>query len=95
MTILLSALSLNSVIDIATIYSYIAFELLVPGISESQVNRIRKPIHSRDLCHHEILSFYNFLVFYTLDDVDLTVIIIRIVYGDQDMQAITSQTYNG
>ena len=35
--------------DIKDIYSYIAFELLVPGIAESQVNRIRKTIRSLDL----------------------------------------------
>ena len=34
----------------------------------------------------------NFVVFYTLDDVDLTVTIIRIVYCGQDMQDITPQT---
>lgn len=32
----------------------------------------------------------NFVVFNTLDDADFTVTIIRIVYGGQDMQGITS-----
>lgn len=34
--------------DIKEIYSYIAFELLVPGTAEGQVNRIRKTIRSLD-----------------------------------------------
>lgn len=34
--------------DIKDIYSYIAFELLVPGTAEGQVSRIRKTIRSLD-----------------------------------------------
>lgn len=34
--------------DLKDIYSYIAFDLLVPGIAEGQVNRIRKTIRSLD-----------------------------------------------
>ena len=33
--------------DLKDIYSYIAFDLLVPGIAEGQVNRIRKTIRSK------------------------------------------------
>ena len=42
--------------DLRKIYSYIAFELLVPSTAEGQVNRIRKTIRSLALCRHEIPS---------------------------------------
>lgn len=41
---------------IKEIYSYIAFELLVPDTAEGQVNRIRKRSVLLTLCHHEQLS---------------------------------------
>ncbi len=95
--------------DIKDIYSYIAFELLVPGTAEGQVNRIRKAICSLDFMpsRNPIVDWEpwksmgmhkvpvdNFVVFYTVDDVALTVTIIRIVYGGRDMQRIAAQTNN-
>ena len=95
--------------DIKEIYSYIAFELLVPGTAEGQVNRIRKTIRSLDFMPsrnpvvdwepwksmgmHKVLVD-NFAVFYTVDDVSFTVTIIRIVYGGRDIQGMASKTYN-
>lgn len=93
--------------DIRDIYSYIAFELLVPGTAEGQVNRIRKTIHSLDFMPsrntivdwepwksmgmHRVLVD-NYVVFYIIDDAALTVTIIRIVYGGRDFQSVASQT---
>ncbi len=95
--------------DIKEIYSYIAFELLVPGTAEGQVNRIRKMIHSfefmpsrnpivdwkpwKSMGMHKALVD-NFVVFYMVDTVAFTVTIIRIVYGGQDIQSVVSQIYN-
>lgn len=95
--------------DIKDIYSYIAFELLVPGTAESQVNRIRKAIRSLDFMpsRNPIVDWEpwksmgmhkvpvdNFVVFYTVDSTALTVAIIRIVYGGRDIQRMASQTNN-
>lgn len=95
--------------DIKDIYSYIAFELLVPGTAESQMNRIRKAIRSLDFMpsRNPIVDWEpwksmgmhkvpvdNFVVFYTVDSTALTVTIIRIVYGGRDIQRMASQTNN-
>ncbi len=95
--------------DIKDIYSYIAFELLVPGTAESQVNRIRKTIRSLDLMpsRNPIVDWEpwksmgmhkvpvdNFVAFYIVDSTALTVTIIRIVYGGRDIQRMASQTNN-
>ncbi len=93
--------------DIKDIYSYIAFELLVPRTAESQVNRIRKTIRSLEFMpsRNPIVDWEpwkcmgmhkvpvdNFVVFYTVDSSTLTVTIIRIVYGGRDIQRMASQT---
>ncbi len=93
--------------DIRDIYSYIAFELLVPGTAEGQVNRIRKVIHSLDFMPSrnaivdwepwKSMGMYrvlvdNYVVFYTINNDALTVTIIRIVYGGRDLQNVASQT---
>ena len=95
--------------DIKEIYSYIAFELLVPGTAEDQVNRIRKTIRSLDFMpsRNPIIEWEpwksigmhkalvdNFVVFYMVDTVAFTVTIIRIVYGGRDIQSMVSQTHN-
>ncbi len=93
--------------DLKDIYSFIAFDLLVPGIAEGQVNRIRKTIRSLDFMPsrfsivdwepwksmgmHKILVD-NFIVFYTVDDSQMEVSILRILYAGQDIESIASQT---
>ena len=95
--------------DIKNIYSYIAFELLVPDTAKSQVNRIRKTIRSLDFMPsrnpivdwepwksmgmHKVLVD-NFVIFYMIDPTALMVIIIRIVYGGRDIKRVASQTNN-
>lgn len=96
--------------DIKDIYSYIAFELLVPSAVESQVNRIRKTIRSLDFMpsRNPIVDWEpwksmgihkipvdNFVVFYMVDSTSWTVTIIRVIYSGRDIQRIASQDNNG
>ncbi len=96
--------------DIKDIYSYIAFELLVPSTAESQVNRIRKTIRSLDFMpsRNPIVDWEpwksmgihkipvdNFVVFYMVDSTSWTVTIIRVIYSGRDIQRIASQDNNG
>ena len=95
--------------DLRKIYSYIAFELLVPSTAEGPVNRIRKTIRSLDFMpsRNPIVDWEpwksmgmhkvpvdNFIVFYTVTDDTQTVTIIRIVYGGRDIEGIASETNN-
>ena len=93
--------------DLKDIYSYIAFDLLVPGIAKGQINRIRKTIRSLDFMPsrfsivdwepwksmgmHKILVD-NFVVFYTVDDNQMEVSILRFLYAGRDIESIASQT---
>lgn len=95
--------------DLREIYSYIAFELLVPSIAEGQVTRIRKAIRSLDFmpARNPIVDWEpwksmgmhkvtvdNFIVFYTVTDDSQTITIIRIVYVGRDVESIASETNN-
>jgi toxin ParE1/3/4 len=87
--------------DIRKIYSYIAFELLVPDTALNQVNRIRKEVRSLDFMpmRYSVVDWEpwksmqmhklpvdNYIVFYLVDSNLYTVTIIRIVYGKQDIE---------
>lgn len=89
--------------DLKEIYSYIAFTLMVPGIAEEQVSRIRKTIRSLDfmpLRNSTVdwkpwknmgmrkVAVDNFVVFYTVDENISTVTVIRIVYGGRDIVSL-------
>lgn len=91
--------------DLQAIYSYIAFVLLVPDTAKDQVNRIRKAVRSLDFMPlrnlivdwepWKSMKMYripvdNFLVFYTVDEGDLLVTIIRIVYAKRDIEMLSS-----
>lgn len=89
--------------DLKEVYSYIAFELLVPNTAKNQVNRIRKEIRSLDFMPtrfpivewepwqsmnmHKV-PVDNFVVFYLIDSDNLCVTIIRIVYSGRDIESI-------
>ncbi len=89
--------------DLKDVYSYIAFELLVPNTAKNQVNRIRKEIRSLDFMPtrfpivewgpwqsmnmHKV-PVDNFVVFYLIDSDNLCVTIIRIVYSGRDIESI-------
>lgn len=86
--------------DLKEIYSYIAFTLMVPDTAEGQVKRIRKRIRSlefmpgrcstvdwepwKSMGMHKV-TVDNFVVFYTVDEIESTVTVIRIVYGGRDI----------
>lgn len=95
--------------DIKEIYSYIAFELMAMDAATRQINRITKAIRSLSFMplRYPIVSYDpwksmkmhkalvdNFIVFYTVDDANMNVAIIRIVYGGRDIQSIASRTRN-
>ncbi len=93
--------------DIKEIYSYIAFELLVPEVAKEQVNRIRKNIRSlnfmpsrnpvvdwqpwRSMGMHKALVD-RFAVFYIIDSNAMKITIVRIFYGGRDIEGVVSQT---
>ena len=89
--------------DIRNIYSYIAFDLKVPDIAQNQVDRIRKEIRSLAFMpmRYAIVDWEpwkstemhkvpvdNFVVYYIVSTNSLTVTIIRIFYGGQDVESI-------
>lgn len=85
--------------DLREIYSYIAFTLLVPETAEKQVNRIRKKVRSlnfmpsrysladwepwKSMEMHKV-PVDHFVVYYTVDNDNRTVTVIRIFYGGRD-----------
>ncbi|MCM1046206.1 MAG: type II toxin-antitoxin system RelE/ParE family toxin [Candidatus Gastranaerophilales bacterium] len=95
--------SSEAVDDLREIYLYIAFTLKVPDTAEKQVNRIRKEIRSLDFMpsRYSIVDWEpwksmkmhkvpvdNFVVYYTVNDSDSTVAVIRIFYGGRDVKNI-------
>ncbi len=87
--------------DIRKIYSYIAYELQVPETATNQVNRIRHEIRTLDFMpmRYAIVDWEpwksmqmhklpvdNYIIFYIADSQRMTVTIIRIVYGGQDIE---------
>lgn len=95
--------------DLREIYSYIAFELLVPSIAEGQINKIRKAIRSLDfmplrnsivdwepwksLGMHKV-PVNSFIIFYIVNNDAQIVTIIRIVYSGRDIEGIASEIKN-
>lgn len=93
----------QSLEDLRDIYSYIAFELLVPDTAMNQVNRIRKEIRSLDFMPSRFsivdwepwksmdmhkLPIDNYIVFYLIDSATLTVTVTRILYSGRDVESI-------
>ena len=89
--------------DLRNIYEYIAYELLVPEIAASQVDRIMKAARSleqmpmRYTCYEEepwhsqgLLD--NYVIFYLPDETTSVVNIIRIMYGGRDVKRQLSET---
>ena len=87
-------------VDIRNIYEYIAYELQSPENAASQLNRSekfimtldqmpdrfrlydREPWKSRGL---HIVPVDNYCVLYIVDDTDMTVSIMRVMYGGRDI----------
>jgi plasmid stabilization system protein ParE len=94
--------------DIRKIYSYIAYELLVPDTALNQVNRIRNEIRNLDFMpmRYTIVDWEpwksiqmhkvpvdNYVVYYIVNSTAMTVTIIRIVYGGQNIEdSVASST---
>ena len=93
--------------DLRNIYEYIAYELLVPEIAASQVDRIMKAERSleqmpmRYTCYEEepwhsqglrFLPLDNYVIFYLPDETTSVVNIIRIMYGGRDVKRQLSET---
>ena len=89
--------------DLREIYSYIAYELLVPKTAAAQIKRIREIIRSLDFmpaCHELVewepwqsmnmhqLPIDNYIAYYLVDDKTKMVIITRILYGGRDIKGI-------
>lgn len=89
--------------DLRAIYSYIAYELLVPKTGAAQIKRIREKILSLDFmsaCHELVgwepwqsmnmhqLPIDNYIAYYLVDDKTKMVIITRIFYGCRDIKGI-------
>lgn len=93
--------------DLRNIYEYIAYELLVPEIAASQVDRFMKAARSleqmpmRYTCYEEepwhsqglrFLPLDNYVIFYLPDETTSVVNIIRIMYGGRDVKRQLSET---
>ncbi|MBL1056628.1 type II toxin-antitoxin system RelE/ParE family toxin [Ligilactobacillus agilis] len=92
--------------DIRNIYEYIAYDLQSPKNASNQLERIEKCIMSLDHLPKRyrfydrepwktrglrIVPIDNYCVFYFVDDDNLTVSIIRVMYSGRDIIAQLSQ----
>lgn len=93
--------------DLREIFEYIAGQLREPVIAAAQVNRIREqirnlgqfPARNKKVAWepwHSIgmrqLPVDNFIAFYTIDDNQSAVKIVRIFYGKRDVQSLIPST---
>ena len=82
--------------DLREIFDYIAYELQAPLNAVNQLDRLEKNIFSLEFMPNRFRAFErepwlsrglrilpvdNFLVLYILDEISLTVTIIRVMYG--------------
>ncbi len=87
--------------DLKGIYKYIAFELLSPDTALKQLDKIEKAILSLDNlpARHRLYDEYiskdirflpvnNYVVFYIVDEKNMEVHIVRVLYGGRNMENI-------
>ncbi len=81
--------------DLRAIYEYIAISLMSPQNAEAQLSRLEKMIYSLDnmpfryTVYKNDIHFVpvdNYLVFYTVEENEKAVSIIRVMYGKQDIE---------
>lgn len=92
--------------DLSEIYACIACDLGAPAAAEGQVNRIRAEIRTLDsmparyeAVHWEPWKSMNmrrvpvdrFVIYYTIDESQRTVTIVRIFYGGRDVENIIKE----
>ena len=86
--------------DLISIYRYIAYNLQSPQTAEGQLSRLEKAIASLDTMPERyrvydhikwkdrnlrIMSVNNYLVFYIPSQEEMTVTVMRIMYGGRDV----------
>lgn len=89
--------------DLREIYTYIAKELLVPETAALQVSRIRNKVRSLDImpARYSIVEWEpwhsmdihqlpvdNYIVYYLINNYDMTVSIVRVFYSGRDIKGI-------
>ena len=81
--------------DIRAIYEYIAFTLMSPENADAQISRFKNRIESLDnmpkrfpIYKNSIryMPVDNYLVFYSVDENQKTVSILRVMYGKRDVK---------
>ena len=93
----------ESLDDLRSIYSYIAFSLKAPDTAKNQIDRIRDAIKNLNFSPEAYvqvewdpwksmgmrkLPVNNYLVFYNVNHEELTVSIVRIMYAGRDVKSI-------
>jgi addiction module toxin, relE/stbE family len=93
--------------DLKEIYSYISLRLLEPLTARNQVNKIRQSIKSLNFMPFKYplvdwepwkskyihkVPVDNFVIFYSINEENLIVTIIRIVYGGQNIANIVTDS---
>ena len=88
-------------LDMKMIYEYIADTLMEPVIAEKQYTRIEKAVYSLDQMPERfrqyekepwrsrnlrVMPVDNYIVFYTVDNGNRLVTVIRIMYGGRDTE---------
>lgn len=101
--------SVDALADLREIYAYIANELLVPEIAAAQIDRIRKEVRSMDFMParyalvewepwHSMKMYQlpvdNFIVYYLVDNGEMTVTIARIFYSGRDIVGMINAPEN-
>ena len=92
--------------DLREIFEYIAGELREPAIAAAQINRIREQVRSlghfparnkkvawepwRSIGMRQ-MPVDNFIAFYTIDDTQHAVQIVRVFYGKRDIESYIRQ----
>ena len=99
--------SADALDDLREIYVYIADELLVPETATAQVGRIRKEVRSLDFMPtryalvewepwHSMkmhkLPVDNFIVYYMIDDEQMVVTVVRVLYDGRDIEGIINSS---
>ena len=89
--------------DLREINAYIAHELLVQETAADQVGRIRKEVRSLDFmpARYALVEWEpwhsmrmhqfpvdNFIVYYLIDDEEMSVTVARVFYGGRDIEGI-------
>jgi len=106
------SISDQALLDLKLLYEYIANELMEPVIAEKQYTRIEKAAYSLDHMPERfrryekepwrsrnlrVMPVDNYIVFYIVDNENLTVTVTRIMYGrrntEKELDDMAQQDY--